>query len=125
MTSPNSAGPGALISTSGSVSISANDLGLLVIGAPANQFGLFFFGDAQQSTSVGDGTLCVGGSLHRLPVVTIDGSGQAAYALDLTNLPGGVTLSPGDVQNFQLWFRDSGFGTGSNLSDAVEVTFCN
>lgn len=124
-TSPNSAGSGALISTAGSVSIAANDLVLAAKGAPVGQFGLFFFGDAQQSTPVGDGTLCVGGSILRLPVVTIDGSGQTSYALDLTNLSGGLTLTPGDVQNFQLWFRDPGFGTGSNLSDAVQVTFCN
>jgi hypothetical protein len=125
-TSPNSAGAGAVITTSGTSSISANDLVLEVSRAPAGQFGLFFFGDQQQSTPLGDGTLCVGGAFQRFPVVAVDGVGTASFAPDLANLPGGVTLSPGDTQNFQFWYRDTGFGNAEfNLSDAVSVVFCD
>jgi hypothetical protein len=125
-TSANSAGPGAVMSTTGSTSIAANDLVLHATAAPPNQFGLFFFGDQQQSTPLGDGTLCVAGSLNRFPVVTVDAGGTATFAPDLTNLPNGVTLSPGASQNMQFWFRDPPFGTaGYNLSDAIEIVFCN
>ena len=125
-TSANSAGAGAVMSTSGSTSISANDLVLLATAAPPGQFGLFFFGNGQQSVPLGDGTLCVGGTLYRLPVVTVDGGGTASFPLDLTNLPGSQTIAPGDSKNFQFWFRDPGFGSaGYNTSDAIAVQFCN
>ena len=125
-TSANSAGVGAVMSTSGSTSISANDLVLLATAAPPGQFGLFFFGNGQQSVPLGDGTLCVGGTLYRLPVVTVDGGGTASFPLDLTNLPGSQTIAPGDIKNFQFWFRDPGFGSaGYNTSDAIAVKFCN
>lgn len=122
--SPNSAGPGALMSWSGSTSIFQNDLQLYASGVPADQFGIFFYGPSQAQASVGDGTLCVGGNLKRLPVVKSDIFGQVGFPLDLNTLPGGDQLFPGDTRNFAFWYRDNPGGpAGYNFSNGLEAVF--
>lgn len=124
--SPNSAGGGASIGTSGSTSVSANDLVLEVQGAVPGQFGLFFYGPEAAQAPLGDGTLCVGGLLQRLPVLTVDGAGGASWAVDLASPPqvAGRILA-GSEWNFQFWFRDPpAGGAGFNLSNAARVGFC-
>lgn len=128
----NSSGSAASMGYSGSVSILANDLGLLVEGAAPNQSGMFFYGSNQASTPYGNGTLCVGpgsGSFYRLaPVVMTDGWGDAAVQLD--NTTGVLGFGPGQVSagstwNFSYWFRDpNAGGAGFNYSDGLEVVFC-
>jgi len=121
-TSANSAGPGALMGFTGSASIAANDLMLVCSDLPPGQFGLFFHGPSQQSTALGDGTLCVGGGLVRLPVVTTTATGGATWSFDVT----GTGISAGSTRNFQFWYRDPGGGpAGNNLSDGLSATFCN
>jgi len=123
--SPNSAGPGASMSSSGSTSIFDNDLRLNVSGCPTGQFGIFFYGPGQAQVSVGDGTLCVGGSLVRLPVVQTDIFGQATFLLDNNNLPGTNQILAGDTFNFAFWFRDPpGGSAGFNFSNGLEARFC-
>ncbi|MCA8978488.1 MAG: PQQ-dependent sugar dehydrogenase [Planctomycetes bacterium] len=125
--SPNSAGSGALITTGGCRSVAMNNLVLSVSGAPANQFGIFFYGPQQTAVPFGQGTLCVTGSngVFRLkPAILTSPGGTASRALDLTvqpanGGPGGITA--GSSWNFQFWYRDPGFGF--NLSDAVWVHF--
>ncbi len=125
-TSPNSVGSGAVMDWSGSTSFAANDLVLRCTSLPTGQFGLFFYGPLQTSIPVSDGTLCIGGTLTRLPVVSTSGSGDASWPLDLTNLPPMGPISVGDTVNFQFWYRDPGFGSaGNNFSDGLEATFCN
>ena len=124
-TSPNSNGPGALMGWSGSTSVSANDLVLEVTGAAVGKAGIFFFGPEQTQVQVGDGYLCVAGSLKRLPVVVTDGVGDAAYALDLSDptLPS-AGIAPGETWNFQFWFRDPpGNLSTYNFSDGLTVPF--
>jgi hypothetical protein len=104
--SPNSAGPGAAMGSSGSTSVFDNDFRLNVSGCPTGQFGIFFYGPGQTQVSVGDGTLCIGGSLVRLPVVQTDIFGQATFLLDNNNLPGTNQILAGDTFNFAFWFRD-------------------
>jgi len=121
-TSANSVGAGALVGFTGSASIAANDLGLTCSDLPTGQFGLFFHGPAQQSTSVGEGILCVGGSIVRLPVVSTTAGGDASWAFDNTS----TGLSAGTTANFQFWYRDpTGGPAGYNFSDGLEVTFCD
>ncbi len=128
-TSPNSAGAGAMISTFGSTSVAANNFNLLVAGAPANQFGLFFYGPEQDSVPFGQGTLCIGagstGLIRLTPAQGTDFVGSASRNVDF-NLPpfdqGPGMVSAGEQWNFQFWYRDPGFGF--NLSNAVSVTFC-
>ena len=126
VTSPNSAGAGSLIQALGSQDVNDNSFSLFADGAPPNQFGLFFYGTAPASNPVGDGVMCIGGSLFRLlPAVAIDGAGQASFAVDFANLPPGGGISNGDTRFFQFWYRDPGFGSAFfNFSDGVAVQFC-
>ena len=123
--SPNSVGAGAQISTTGSTSITNNDLGLVVTQAPAGKPGLFFFGPNQIQFPFGDGFRCVGGSIKRMGVVISSGAGVFQKTLNQTSLPGGATIDAGQTVNFQCWYRDPSFGTaGFNLSNAASVFFC-
>ena len=65
-TSPNSAGPGAVISSLGSTSYTARDFTLKVDQAVPGSMGLFFYGTGETLTPIGDGFLCVAGATARL-----------------------------------------------------------
>jgi alpha-tubulin suppressor-like RCC1 family protein len=123
----NSTGQGAHIASQGSTSIAQNDLTLLVSGCPPNHPGLFFFGRYQTQVQFGEGYLCVTGNQHRLaPILFVDGSGAASYALDFAN-PGSAAslIRPGEQWNFQFYYRDpQPIAHGFNLSDALHATFC-
>lgn len=125
-TSPNSAGPGAVMGSSGSTSVSANDLTLLATGCPPSQFGIFFYGAEESFAFLGNGILCVESPLFRLPVVTSSSSGDASHPLDVNDPPGPAgQITAGSSWVFQLWYRDpAGGGAFFNLSDALVATFC-
>ena len=128
-TSPNSVGSGAPLSLAGSLSVSLNDCTLLVSGCPLNQFGIFYYGAGQTSAAFGDGLRCVGaggGSLVRYPASSTGSSGTAARLVDFPNPPGAAApIASGSTWNFQFWYRDpAAGGSGFNLSDALEITFC-
>lgn len=124
----NSAGGGAGISSTGTASVSSNNLEVFASGMPSGKTGLFFFGPNQTSTLFGDGLLCVGGSITRLAPMQTDVLGQAAEVLDLTNpefTSGPAAATPGNTTNFQFWFRDPAFGSaGFNTTDGLEVVWC-
>ena len=115
--SPNSSGGSAVIMRSGSLSVSDNDFTLEAISCATGQFGIFYYGPNQLSVPFGDGVRCVGGQTQRLPVVQTDGFGDVDYAVDLS----AEGIAAGEVWNFQFWFRD---GSSFNLSDGLEVEFC-
>lgn len=122
-TSPNSFGTGALILHSGSVNVSDNNLVLVSILCPFNQFGVFYFGNNQLNVPFGNGVRCVGGGIRRLHVVNTGVSGSAASIVDLQNPLYGI--SGGVTKNFQFWFRDPvAGGENFNLSDALSIQFC-
>jgi hypothetical protein len=123
-TSPNSLGSGALLESTGAPSLSINGFTLFVQLAAANKPGLFFYGPTQVSVPLGDGLRCVGGSIRRLPVIQTDSLGSGSQFLDFSSA-GLDLLQASDVRQFQFWYRDTGFGVaGFNLSDALEVRFC-
>ncbi len=120
-TSPNSVGSGATISTSGSTGVADGSFTLHASGAPPEKFGLFFYGPGQASSPLGEGLLCISGSLVRLDVLQTDAFGGASQLLTFES-----PLDPGSEWNFQFWYRDPpGGSVGFNLSDAVNVTFCD
>ncbi len=125
---PHSAGAGARIGSSGSASVSSNDLVLEVLDAPPMRFGLFYYGPNAIQAPFGDGFRCVGGTTFRLnPPLATDGAGGVARPLDLTQPPEPAgQIDPGATWNFQFWFRDPGGpgGSGFNLSDGLSATFC-
>ncbi|HIK60036.1 MAG TPA: hypothetical protein EYF98_05020 [Planctomycetes bacterium] len=131
--SPNSAGPGAEISASGSTSVSANDLQLHVSGSVPGTIGAFFYGSDQTQVVFGNGFRCVASGqvtgLFRLnPPLIVDGAGNLSRALDLSAPPasgGAGMITAGSSWNFQFYFRDvPAGGAAFNLSDGMRVTFC-
>ncbi len=126
VTTPHSAGSGALISATGSQVVSENAFGLSVTGSVPNEFGIFFYGAQQANVAIGNGVNCVGGTLFRLSPVLADGTGGASFPLDLTNPPlPAAEITAGSTWNFSWWFRDPGVGAGFNFSNGVSVPFCN
>jgi hypothetical protein len=129
VTTPNSAGPGAYLGWTGSSSVSANNLRLTAFGAAPNTMGLFYYGNAQVQVPLGAGVRCVGGQVFRVgPPSNSAPNGSNSRLLDLTQWPMGFgpgMVSVGSTWNFQFWFRDPfAVGATSNLSDALEITFC-
>lgn len=123
----NSIGRRARIHTSGPASVATNTFGLSISGVPPSTTGIVFYGRTQLSAPLGDGVRCVGQKVFRLPPVSTSPQGSHDESIDLTNPPQAMgQVGAGDVWNFQFWYADptGPGGTGSNLSDAVEVTFC-
>lgn len=122
---PNSTGNTGLLQLLGSTSVAANTLELIASGLPSGAPALFLAGRSRTSAPVGDGLLCVGGGVLRLPpLATVDLLGQASLQLDLSAPVFLGQATSGSTWTFQCWHRDSTPG-GSNLTDAVEVTLCD
>ena len=131
-TSPNSVGTGALLSSTGSTSVGANDFGLYAFNSVPNVPGIFYYGAGQASLPFGNGIRCVGAAgvgIFRLQPATVSSAfGDAVRAVDLTSAPAGSgpgQINAGDTWYFQFWYRDvAAGGAGFNLSDAIAATFC-
>lgn len=122
---PNSTGQPALLSWSGSLSVSADELQLRCSGLPTNSSGRLFFGKSQTQTPFGDGFLCTAGTLARFPKALVAANGVVDIDVQFRALPSTAVLQAGDVRYFQFWYRDTAsVGAGFNLSDALSVPFC-
>ncbi len=129
---PNSVGSGGRLEVAaGSVSLLADDLVLRAQGLPPQEFGLLFMGPYSIAPfPLADGLRCVGTPLYRYPVRSTGsgglfdmGPGLAAYGAG--EFDAGGQLFPGQTWYFQAWYRNpgGGCGGGSNLTDALAVTF--
>jgi hypothetical protein len=115
---------GARMGAVGSGSVSANNLRLYATGTATSTFGLFFYGDAAIQVPSGNGFVCVGGSVFRLPTVTTGPVGTPSTSLDVSSPPQpGGAITSGSTWHFQCWFRDG--SPGWNYSDGLRVTFCD
>ncbi len=127
-TTANSAGAGAIMGSSGSLSISDNALSLSTTGGVPGQFGYYIYGDQSVAIPTADGVLCVGGNIFRLlPPIPFSASGQTSITLDLMAPPfiGAGQVIAGSTYSFQHWYRDpSGGPSGSNFSDGLQIVFC-
>jgi hypothetical protein len=126
---PNSTGMAATISVAGSLSVAVNDLHLLAFQCPPTRPGLFLYGAYPTQIPFADGYLCISPfypGLHRAgPAALLDANGTTNRQLDLQALPAGGPILGGSTWNFQFWYRDlAAGGSGSNLTDAMSVTFC-
>lgn len=123
---PNTAGAGARINSTGSVSILASDLVLGITGAPALVNGLFFLGRTTQATPYYGGIMCVGQPIARMgPTLMTTAGGTTSRAVDFGVWPS-ATITEGSVWNFQFWYRDPTSSAGAaNFSDALRVVFTN
>jgi hypothetical protein len=126
---PNSSGFAAVLDTTGSLSISAGDLGFVISDLPMAQFGMVLFSpltDSIPQFGGGVGTLCLGAgplAFHQ-NVLYSRGVGQVAFTPNWSALPGGTVIQSGDTMNFQYWYRDYPGGGNTNLSTPLSVTFC-
>lgn len=126
----NSGGRGAILIGSGSASVSADDLLLLVAKLPPGRFTLTVMSSSTGSPAVfGDGLLCLTGKLFRLPVLQADAAGTVVLgglvAYSTSHLPPDGHIGAGSSWAFQTWYRDPAgpCGTGFNASNGLEVTF--
>jgi hypothetical protein len=130
MSMVNSSGQAATISAAGTLSVTNNDTRLIVHGAVPGQPGLFVYGPAPAGIPFANGYLCVNPfypGLIRVPqTVLVDAQGSVDRWLDLQSLPPAGTIEGRSTWYFQLWFRDpAAGGARSNLSDGLQLTFCN
>ena len=117
---PSSTGSGARISVSSCNSVAGGVLQLRA-GPVPEQPGLFYMGTFSVQVPFGGSYRCVGGTTHRLGVISLAGR-ELVQQIDL-DAPGSHFTS---VSNWylQAWFRNPGLrGSTFSLSDAVAVRF--
>ena len=121
---PNSTGVIGNLTITGSQSVASNDTVLFGSQLPANQFGIFLYGQGSTGSFVSNGVFCLGGApFFRLPIRFVDAFGFVNYNLDLTSLPVGGDILQGETWNFQFWHREN--GGLSNFSETLAYPFCN
>jgi hypothetical protein len=125
----NSSGAAAIMTSSGSVSVSSNDLVLHMFGAATSQPALMYYGPNEIAAPFGNGTRCVGGTVSRLnPPAFTTVFGDISRPVDNTVFPmnsGAGQVTAGSTHKFQGWFRDpNAGGAGFDLSDGLSITFC-
>lgn len=129
-TTANSAGPGAMLTTSGPTSVGQNALRFLVNAAPPNQVGALVYGASRGTGAWGNGLRCVASPLQRLgPILAVDANGFLDRAVDLNVPPlggsGPYAVLPGSTWHFQHVYRDAaGGGANFDTTNGVSVTFC-
>ncbi len=131
----NSTGLMAEMVTSGSRSAGANDLQLGVHHLPQNQYGYFIVSQDQGvgiTPPASQGILCIGGSVgrhNRLGEVLFSGTtGAVLLVADTTDVPqpmGPVSITGGEIWNWQFWYRDNNPHSTSNFSDGTRIHFSN
>ena len=118
----NSSGATSKLTAFGSVVLAQNDLNLVVVDLPANVFAYFLMSESRASLPVGSGVLCLGPPVLRFnhDVLNTGTGGAAFFSPDLTQLPQGQVVHPGETWRFQLWHRD---GVSSNFSSSLAFTW--
>jgi hypothetical protein len=121
----NSSASGASLVTSGTTSVSTDDLVFSASGLIAGRSALLFCGTLQLGASLplGDGLRCAGGTLRRLGVQVPSAAGAASWGRGYAAREGWAS---GETRYFQVWYRDTVGGpclNGFNLSSGRAVTF--
>lgn len=112
---PNSTGVPAVLTFTGSTSLSAADLDLHVADAPPLAAMFPFSSSSAAEVPLAGGILCVGGGFTRHPPIAASASGRATFRPQWTPLPG-------DSRTIQLVFRDIAPG-GFRTTSAVTCLF--
>ena len=125
----NSSDDSAKIYALGSELVADNDLLLVAVNLPMNQFGYFLSSQDQAVVPFpggSQGILCLGGTIGRFAgqVQNSGLGGVFSVPVDLANLPPPLSaVMAGEDFNFQAWFRDHNPGQTSNFTDGVEIGF--
>lgn len=128
MQCPSSSGCQARISTSNPQACpvsSANDYQVTFSGAEVNKPCILFYGYGRFDTAFSSGTLCVKPPLKRTAPASTGYQGSpctGSHAL-VINDPATVDHPPGSTVNFQGWMRDPMASPGTDVTDAVELTY--
>ena len=120
-TAANTVGAGAVMGSSGSTSIGADDFVLECNGLP-DDFAIFFYGVAKDNSAVMgfNGVQCVSNPV-RLQAVQLASGGSISRATSNAELG---APAAGDTMFFQCFYRDHGnLGSPANTSDGLAVTF--
>jgi hypothetical protein len=120
---PNSTGETGQLAVIGSDTASDGLLTLSAYKCPRNSFGVFIVGDTRVPIPLGEGNLCIGGALARLPVALTGSGGAAMYDIEFAHPAVATRLISGATWSFQFYYRDTAGGpVGVNLTNAVELT---
>ncbi|MCY2959434.1 MAG: cyanophycinase [Planctomycetota bacterium] len=113
----NSLGRRAFLESAGTPSPSSNDFAITVRDGVPGVGALLFFGPNEASTPFQGGTLYVGGSITRVGIQFLDGTGSRTWLLPVApNLTG-------TRRTYQAWYRNGALNDGFNtaLSNALRV----
>jgi len=129
----NSTGWGAGAITSGTTSITLDDLSITAFDLPPDTVGRFYMGQPMGTFPFGAGVICVGSggySTFRFPVAGTGPNGILQLGPDIAELANtsfGVPdlIAPGTFWAFQGWYRDPAGPCGAtvNTTEAFAVTF--
>jgi hypothetical protein len=120
-TNPNSTGLPGSLAVAGCDSVAGDLLELTASRLPPHVLGTTFFGTNTAQQPLGDGFLCVGAPLHRLPATISDSFGTLVQNVDFGSPPGSL-VTAGRTWNFQVLYRDPGSaGAGLNTTDALSI----
>lgn len=114
----NSTGEAAKIGIGGRTSVAAHDLHLLADRMPPGALGRFVMGTAQAQLPFGAGFSCVGGSVTRFPLDTVNLAGAAARTV-----PSDPGIVAGATRYFQFVYRDPQAGGIANATEGASVSF--
>ena len=104
-------------------SLANGALQLAASNLPPNTSCAFFFGTARTETPLGNGNLCVTGSLFRFGTTQASPGGVATRSLSYGTVPGNA-INPFSTWCFQAQYRNiAGGGAGFNQTDGLAVTF--
>jgi hypothetical protein len=124
----NDTGSGAVLTGSGSNSISSDDLALSATNLTPGP-GLFFQGNnainSGNGNPFGDGLRCAGGGVRRLEV-RFANSGNAFTTTTTISISTAGVVYAGDTKRYQYWYRDSGTSPCNslfNLSNGYQITW--
>ncbi len=119
---------GALLTGTGTASVSYDTLTLSATGLEPSNTGLYFQADnaiaGGAGTAFGDGLRCAGGALIRLQVRFADATGESSTTVDVATKG---AVSAGDTRRYQLWYRTTtnppcGVGVNDfNLTNGYEI----
>jgi hypothetical protein len=122
----NSTGEGTVLTATGSIEVSDDELTFTASDLPPNKVALLFEGTGVagggSGVLLGDGLRCVGGATTR---IAFKSSGPLGFAQFGPGLAGPGNWQGGQTWNFQVWYRDplGPCGVGNNLSNGYRVTF--
>lgn len=115
-----SAASGALLTATGSASVSQDDLVLHVTSAPPNKLALFLQGVPGPAVPFGAGLRCLGKPTKRLEAFVLDNHGAGSSTISIVTKG---SIGPGMSRVYQTWFRDpiGPCGQSSNLSAGLRI----